>query len=123
LAPGGGAQSDRKASRRRVLLGGKLVFGVAEFSVDCAIRDLSPSGARVKLPVDLATDEQVWLIDIRGAAAYRAEVAWRKGSEVGLTFSERHDLRAPTPATMTHLRMLWLDCATRLIPSAPESLD
>ena len=105
--------AERSTSRQRVLLGGKLVFGVAEFSVDCTIRDLSEAGARVKLPMDLATAETVWLIDVRGGVAYRADVAWRKRSELGLKFIDCHDLKSPTPPSMTHLRMLWLECAAR----------
>ncbi len=111
--PSATIHAERSGSRHRVLLGGKLVFGVAEFSVDCTIRDLSDACARVKLPMDLATAETVWLIDVRGGVAYRADIAWRKPSELGLTFTERHDLRSPTPASMTHLRLLWLECAAR----------
>jgi hypothetical protein len=33
----------RSPDRQRVLLGGKLVFDVAEHSVDCLIRDLTDS--------------------------------------------------------------------------------
>ena len=108
-----GAKPDRATRRQRVLLGGKLVFGVAEFSIDCAIRDLSETGARVKLPIDMPTADEVWLITIRGGVAYRATVACRKGLELGLTFTTRHDLRGPTPPSVHHLRMLWLDCTTR----------
>ena len=53
--PSATIHAERSVRRQRVLLGGKLVFGVAEFNVDCTIRDLSDAGARVKLPMDLPT--------------------------------------------------------------------
>jgi len=123
MLPKDAVQLERAARRQRVLLGGKLVYGLAEYSVDCAIRDLSDVGARVKLPVELPTDNAVWLIDINRAMAYRAEVAWRKGAEMGLTFSEGHDLRAQTGPGMLHLRTLWLECATRRPTARPQDLD
>ena len=105
----------RSARRQRVLLGGKLVFHQGERSLDCLIRDLSPTGARVRLRADAMVGgyNDVWLINIQGAAAYRIKVVWRKGAELGVEFTETHDLSGPTPPAIAHLRRLWLDCAQR----------
>ena len=107
------AEERRTGERRRVLLGGKLVFGPSELTIDCAIRSLSPNGARIRLPLHLATSDDVWLIDISGGIAHRAVVVWRCLPDIGLKFIERFDLRTPTPASMLHLRMLWLESTVR----------
>jgi hypothetical protein len=104
----------RLPHRERVLLGGKLVFA-AERSVDCLIRDLTETGARVRLPVNyaLGAHKNLWLINISGGSAYRVNVVWKKGAELGVEFAERHDFQALTPPSMLHLRSLWLECSLR----------
>ena len=106
-------QDSRASRRQRALLGGKLIFGVAGLNVDCVIRDFSEAGARVRLPTYLATEDSVWLINVSVGVAYRAEVRWRKGLELGLSFTERYDLKSPTSGALTNIRLLWLECSGR----------
>jgi hypothetical protein len=103
----------RGASRRRVLLGGKLVYGEGDFSTDCTIRDLTETGARVLLQSDIPVHDPVWLINLRTGLAYRAIAAWRKPREFGLRFQETLDLKAPVSGPRHHLRRLWLDTTGR----------
>jgi hypothetical protein len=119
------AQIERSTPRQRVLLSGKLVFGAAAFSVDCTIKDQSKKGARVQLAVDLgfARGDPVWLIELRSGVAYLATVAWREGPDLGLTATELHDLKSPTPYDILHLRLIWLEWTARMaaesVVSAP----
>lgn len=108
-----GAADRRRARRPRVLLGGKLVFGNATQSADCTIRDLSETGARVRISADLPIGGEVWLINITGGVAWRAQTAWRRANELGLQFLEQADLKEPLTGPLGHLRRLWLDCAGR----------
>lgn len=105
----------RAERRQRVLLGGKLVFDMGERSADCLIRDLSPAGAHLRLRSEFAfvPHRDMWLIDVRGAAAYLLKLAWRKGSDLGVEFAERHELLGEVPSKISHLRRLWLECAER----------
>ncbi|HEX4198765.1 MAG TPA: PilZ domain-containing protein [Caulobacteraceae bacterium] len=103
----------RRAPRPRVLLGGKLVFGNATQSADCTIRDLSETGARVRIAPDLPIGGEVWLISITGGLAWRSQTAWRRANELGLHFLEQVDLKTPLTGSLGHLRRLWLDCAGR----------
>jgi hypothetical protein len=45
-----GMDSKRGSPRQRVLKGGKIVFAGGSFSVDCTIRNLSETGARLQIP-------------------------------------------------------------------------
>jgi hypothetical protein len=104
---------DRRAEARRpVALRGKLVVGPA-FVFDCVIRNLSDGGARIELALAVTAPNEVWLVDLSSAIAWRAAVIWRRPPETGLKFLERHDLKRPTAATPGHLRKLWLDASGR----------
>jgi len=103
----------RDAHRPRVLFGGKLLYGHMAYSLDCAIRDLSDSGARVRVAGDPHIGGPVWLISNRAGTAHRGTVLWRRSNELGLQFVEEIDLKKPIAGALNHLRMLWLEFATR----------
>jgi hypothetical protein len=102
----------RVSPRRRVLLSGKIVYGGNEMTLDCAIIDISDTGARVRLQGAQLLVEPLYLVDLRHGIAYRARRAWRREDLVGLAFSERYDLRAPPPELPKLVRQLWVE-ATR----------
>jgi hypothetical protein len=95
-----------------MLLGGKIVFGGAAFTSACAIRDLSETGARIKMPSSEWVAEQIYLIEIRGAAVYKANVVWRRPPEYGLSFVAKYDVQA-LPSEIAYLRQLWVDSQVR----------
>jgi predicted 3-demethylubiquinone-9 3-methyltransferase (glyoxalase superfamily) len=64
----------------------KIVQGGGAFSTDCAIRDLSDTGARVRLPAPVPVGEDFYLIEMRNGRAFHAEVKWREGEELGVRF-------------------------------------
>jgi hypothetical protein len=103
----------RDAHRSRVLLGGKLLYGDMAYSLDCTIRDLSDSGARVRVAGDPHIGGPVWLINNRAGTAHRGSVLWRSSNELGLQFAEEIDLKQPITGALHHLRRLWLECARR----------
>ncbi len=106
----------RGRSRRRVLQSGKLVFG-GGFTVDCAMRDRSEAGVRVRASQDMLPREVV-LIAVGEAKAYVGEIMWREGDQAGLRLGEAHDLKGPVGAAHAHARALWAENALR--DYAPE---
>jgi len=99
----------RRSQRRRVLLSGRLVHSINEMTVDCSIRDVSSTGARLRLPQATLLAEPLFLIDLTHGLAFKARVAWRKENGAGLSFIEYFDLsKADSPAPK-RLRRLWLD--------------
>jgi hypothetical protein len=104
------ASPDQRASiRRRVILSGRLVYGQPEMTIDCAISDMSDTGARVRLKGSPLLVNPVYLIDIRHGLAFRAREVWRQGSEVGLAFSRYFDLNKPGPDLPAVVRRIWVE--------------
>ena len=99
----------RAEPRRRVLLSGKIVYGFPEMTLDCAVSDLSPSGARVRLGGPEPLKDPIYLIIVRHAAAFLAREAWREGAVVGLTFARRFDLGNPTTDLPKLVRQIWIE--------------
>ena len=94
----------RKSPRKRVILGGKVVYNEGGFSQDCRIRDVSDGGARVVLSPGSVIPTRVVLIDTRNAVAYEAEVIWMKAPEFGLKFLTKHSLRGHLPTQLGYLK-------------------
>ena len=106
----------RNVSRRRVLQSGKLVYG-GGFTVDCAMRDRSETGVRVRASQDLLPREVV-LVAVNEAKAYTGEVVWREGDQAGLRLREAHDLTGAVGKAYAHARAIWAENALR--DHAPE---
>lgn len=103
----------RGSARRRTILAGKIVYGNGAFSTSCAIRDITDTGARIKLPsLHQTLPGNVLLIDVRQGAAYVADVAWSRPPEFGLHFTARHDMNA-LPTEISYLRRIWVDASVR----------
>lgn len=102
----------RAATRKRVLFGGKVVHGEGAFSVDCIIRDLSDSGAKITLGQRVSIPEEVWFIDLKPGIAYQAQVVWRRSPAFGLKFLKRVDL-ATAPKDLAYLARLWNASSSR----------
>ena len=102
----------RSGVRRRTLLRGRICWGPHyAISTDCAIRDLSETGAQLRLPATQALPPTFALIHILDGAAYEAALAWRKGDLAGVKFLATHDLKAPGPRDLLPLRQIWLALA------------
>lgn len=85
---------NRIATRRRVLLSGKLAYGDG-FSADCRIREQSETGVRIVISADLLPREVV-LICATAGLAYEAKIMWRRGKEAGLKLGRSYSLKART---------------------------
>ena len=100
----------RRAHRVRTFLRGKLSYGNGAFSVDCAICDISPTGARIRVEPGATVPETVYLVHIRERTAFEATVKWRrKDGSLGLRFNTIHDLNNPNTTGMKLLRRYCTD--------------
>jgi len=76
----------RDAVRLRTLKSGKVVFNDGNSVVDCVVRDLSESGAKLKV-VSVVGIPDHFTLALEGERNGRpCSVAWRKGAELGVTF-------------------------------------
>ena len=76
----------RQNSRSRVLKGAKIIVGASSL-LDCVVRDMNNSGARIKIPnaVDLPDKFVLAFEDDRFRRQCR--VMWRTLNEVGIEFA------------------------------------
>ena len=76
----------RSTQRQRVLKSGKIVFAGGSFTVDCTIRNLSETGARLRVPTTVTIPDRFALLDGQSGKRRDVTVAWRKGDEIGVHF-------------------------------------
>ena len=82
----------RTYPRRRVMKGTKIAYGDFVFVQDCAVRDLSPAGARVVVAAALDLPEEFFLVFTTDRIMRKSRVKWRKTGEVGVVFEgDPHD--------------------------------
>jgi hypothetical protein len=125
-APGADTLSDRalprvqpaakveRSDRQRTILRGKVVFGLlASRSLDCVIRDLSPSGAKIRLAGPELLPNVVWLLDLCRGQASEAQVVWARDRDAGLKFLRTRSLSEEIAPDFRAMRQLWLDCLPR----------
>ena len=98
----------RPEPRKRVLLSGLIVYGHGAFTCDCTFRNVSASGARIRVPYLLALPNRFYLINVREGVAYSARVVWNKGLEMGIKFDTSHSLSAKSDILFERLKRLWL---------------
>lgn len=76
----------RTAPRRRVLKSGKIAYADRHVTIDCMVRDMSATGARLKVEGSVsAPDTFELLIPLDGLEA-NCQVVWRAGAELGIRF-------------------------------------
>ena len=106
------AAQRRRKPRQRCLFACRIVFGPEAFTLDGMIRDVSDTGARIRLlsPIPLPKSFRIIL---RDGVCQETETVWRRGQELGVRFLGSVDLRDPTDASVRLLRRLWAEMAGR----------
>jgi hypothetical protein len=105
-------EESRAGSRRRTLFRGRICWGPhAAISADCAIRDLSDTGAQLRITATQPLPSQFTLIHINEGIAYEASLAWRRDDLAGVHFSATHDLKVAADPTLFDVRQIWLALA------------
>ena len=79
---------NRYIPRRRVLKGAKIISTDGSMVVDCVIRNLSVAGAKLDVPATLAVPHEFTLLDVQADRRYIATMAWRRGDQMGVEFSD-----------------------------------
>jgi hypothetical protein len=86
----------RFSSRRRLLKAGKIVFGQGGSVIDCTVRNVSRTGATLKVQNAIAVPKK---FELRwDGTAKRCTVVWRKMDCLGVTFDNKFSL--PQPQTV-----------------------
>ncbi len=79
-------QELRESPRRRVIKQAKVVYGNFLFVLECYVRDLSPTGARIKIRDTSEVPDECHLFIPSEYLIYKCVVRWKKDGEIGLEF-------------------------------------
>src|ERR1700674_595133 len=91
----------RLALRRRVLKSGLVASNDRHLTMNCTVRDVSDTGARLKVEGSLSVPDTFELIiEVDGLEA-NCEVVWRSTNEVGVRF-----LGAPRKVTAKRVQVV-----------------
>jgi len=85
----------RGTRRMRVLKMGKIIHSNNASTVDCKIRDISETGAKLVCGEQMAVPGTFRFVTQGDNLERDAKVMWRKGNEVGITFTS-----PPRPTTL-----------------------
>jgi hypothetical protein len=80
-----GASPRRTNSRSKTLKSAKIVFNKNQSVIDCFVRDLSPTGAKLKLG-DLIPLPKMFVLELHDGTRYDCERVRSMGQEVGVRF-------------------------------------
>lgn len=81
------APDNRNAPRKRALRAGRVLWSNRCAAMDCIIRDVSETGARVRLSDPVPLPQQVELLFVNENRIATAEVRWNRGNDYGLHFT------------------------------------
>ncbi len=77
-------EEKRQGRRNRVLKQGSILRGVNISDITCIVRDMSESGALLKVSIDQNIPEEFLLYVRHDGKAYRCQLQWRDGTRVGI---------------------------------------
>jgi hypothetical protein len=78
----------RQAPRQRVLKAGKIAYANGAIVVDCTIRNLSDTGARLQVPTSVAIPDRFEFVEAASGKRRAATVVWRRGELMGIHFDD-----------------------------------
>jgi hypothetical protein len=82
------ATLDRRARRSRTFLSAKIIMPNGNSVIDCVVRDVSRSGARIKVDEVAVVPAQFGLLIGSENQRERCRVVWRRPTEIGVTFDQ-----------------------------------
>ena len=88
----------RGGGRRRVLKAGIIAFNNRHSTMPCAVRNLSDTGAQLRMPASLSPPDTFDLIIELDGIEANCTVVWRRGDDVGVHFTSPPRLTAPRRA-------------------------
>jgi hypothetical protein len=91
----------RIGTRQKSFLQGRIYYNNRRASIDCLVRDISPTGARLKFPGPVTVPEVVELYIPNKDEFYRAQVQWNRGDEIGVHFVREEAESVPAGGPLT----------------------
>ena len=81
--------SDKRSTPRlRSFLKGRVLFNGGHNSLECLIRDISPSGARLELSASVALPDRFDLYLPHRDETGKVQIQWRRDNQLGIAFEQ-----------------------------------
>jgi PilZ domain len=84
----------RSTPRLRSFLKGRVLFNGGQNSLECLIRDVSSSGARLEVSASVTLPDRFDLYLPHKDETCRVQIQWRRGNQLGIAFEQVEN--APT---------------------------
>lgn len=81
-----GTTKPSRKHRHRVLKGATIILSVSNSEISCAIRNMNPEGAELKVTSSALIPEHFLLYVPVDGIAYTCELRWRSGERAGVKF-------------------------------------
>lgn len=78
----------RLTPRLRSFLKGRVLFNGGQNSLDCLIRDISSTGARLELSASVTLPDRFDLYLPHREETSKVHIQWRRGSQLGVAFDQ-----------------------------------
>ncbi|KQO56992.1 MULTISPECIES: PilZ domain-containing protein [unclassified Methylobacterium] len=88
---------NRKEARQRTFLKGRIIFNNGASSMDCLVRDMSATGARLALTETATLPEMFDLFIPQKERTYKANLRWRRADGIGVAFADETTAATPVP--------------------------
>ena len=98
------ATDPRVAPRLKTLLAARINFNNGQSTLDCLIRNLSDTGAKLIVSAAIALPDRFDLFIPQKSVTRRGRIVWRRGEEMGVRFDEdapRSESRDPDASSLT----------------------
>jgi hypothetical protein len=93
-----GAENLRAMERIRSFLRAQIVFNHRMSTIDCIIKNISPSGAKIALSDLLAVPTEFEVYIPQKGRSHRARLVWRDKESIGVEFTDMQPAAAPSSA-------------------------
>ncbi|HEY7386023.1 MAG TPA: PilZ domain-containing protein [Beijerinckiaceae bacterium] len=87
----------RIATRQRSFLKGRVIYNGGQTNLECLIRDISATGARLEFSSSVTLPDRFDLYLPHREETCKAHIQWRRGEEIGVAF-DAIESAGPTPA-------------------------
>jgi hypothetical protein len=105
----------RAAPRMRSFLKGRVIFNGGASSLDCLIRDISATGARLELSGSITLPERFDLYLPHRDETCKVQVQWRRDDHIGIAFIAANQATSPAASPDLQLRVQQLETEVALL--------
>ncbi len=93
----------RKTDRVRAFLRARIIFNNGNSTIDCTVKNISPTGAKLELSNTITVPADFDLEVPQRGKVYRARIVWRDAEALGLTFIAAELAHEPQEASSEQL--------------------